>query len=79
MVGDATDGRRDIHGRGTYAMQRASYAAFSFWITATIVFMMALVGLPEPEAAWRRIVATLIGAALAIIAGSIAAPRGLLR
>jgi hypothetical protein len=59
----------------TYAMQRASYAAFSFWITATVVFMMALSGLPEPEAAGRRIIATLIGAVLAVIAGLIAAPR----
>jgi len=63
----------------TYAMQRASYAAFSLWIIATVVFVMALVGLSEPEAAWQRIVATLIGAALAIIAGSVAAWRGLLR
>jgi hypothetical protein len=60
----------------TYAMQRASYAAFSFWITATVVFMMALTGLPEPEAAGRRILATLIGATLAVIGGIIAAPRG---
>jgi hypothetical protein len=33
----------------------------SFGITATIVFMMALNGLPEPAAAWRRTIATLIG------------------
>jgi gas vesicle protein len=37
--------------------------------------MMALSGLPEPEAAGRRIIATLIGAVLAVIAGLIAAPR----
>jgi hypothetical protein len=59
----------------TYAMQRASYAAFSFWITATVVFMMALAGLPEPEVASRRVVATLIGAALAVVTGLVAVPR----
>jgi hypothetical protein len=60
----------------TYAMQRASYAAFSLWITATVVFMMSLAGLPEPEAAGRRVIATLMGAALAVIAGFVATPRG---
>jgi uncharacterized membrane protein YccC len=50
-------------------LQRVSYAIFSFGITATVVLLLALTGLPEPEAAWRRILATLIGATLAIIAG----------
>ncbi|CCD91543.1 membrane hypothetical protein [Bradyrhizobium sp. ORS 375] len=58
----------------TYAVQRVNYAAFSFTITATVVFLIALTGLPESEAAWRRTIATAIGAALAVAAGLLASP-----
>jgi hypothetical protein len=55
----------------TYAFQRVSYAVFSFGITAAVVFLLAIAGLPEPVAAAHRIIATVIGALLAVLAGSI--------
>lgn len=57
----------------SYALQRVNFAIFTASITATIVFLLALAGLPEPEAAWRRTLATLIGAGLALLAGALTA------
>ncbi|MGY3454000.1 FUSC family protein [Bradyrhizobium sp. USDA 4353] len=58
----------------TYTLQRVNYAAFSFAITSTVVFLIALTGLPEPDAAWRRTIATAIGAALAVGCRFLAGP-----
>ena len=61
---------------GAYAMRRVHYAALTTSITACIVFLLALFGLPEPENALHRVVATLVGGgialALAVLTGSIA-------
>jgi uncharacterized membrane protein YccC len=56
----------------TYALQRVNYAVFPVGITATVVFLLSLTGLPEPEVAWRRVAATMTGAVLAVVAGGLA-------
>jgi hypothetical protein len=61
---------------GAYAMRRVHYAAVTTSITACIVFLLALFGLPEPANAVHRIFATLVGGAIALalsgLSGSIA-------
>jgi hypothetical protein len=57
----------------TYSVQRMSYAIFSLGVTATVVFLQAVMGLPEAAIAWRRFLATLIGASLAVTAGALLA------
>jgi uncharacterized membrane protein YccC len=54
-----------------YAAQRVNYAIFSLCITAAVVFLLSMTGLPEPEVALRRILATVIGAALAVGASAL--------
>ncbi|UPG74204.1 FUSC family protein [Roseomonas gilardii subsp. gilardii] len=49
----------------SYALQRVNYAALSTAISAYVVFLLALVAMPEPEAASHRILATLAGSGLA--------------
>jgi hypothetical protein len=52
---------------GAYASRRLHYAALTTSITACIVFLLALAGLPEPENAVHRIAATLLGGAIALV------------
>jgi hypothetical protein len=49
-----------------YATPRLHYAALSAAITACIVFLLALGGLPEPANAAHRVAATLLGGAIAL-------------
>jgi uncharacterized membrane protein YccC len=55
-----------------YTVQRASYATFTASLTAYIVFVLALNGLPERANAVHRIIATFVGAAVALAIGVIA-------
>ncbi|MGH8220015.1 MAG: FUSC family protein [Steroidobacteraceae bacterium] len=68
---------------GAYAMRRVHYAALTTSITACIVFLLALFGLPEPANAVHRIVATLLGGTVALafaaLAGALALVLGKLR
>jgi len=57
-----------------YSLRRLHYAALTACITACIVFLLALAGLPEPANAWHRIVATLIGGAIAFCGALPGAP-----
>ena len=41
-----------------YAVQRVNYAVFTFCITATVAFLLAMTGLPAPVVVLRRILAT---------------------
>lgn len=50
----------------SYALQRVNYAALSTAISAYVVFLLALVAMPEPEAASHRILATLVGSGIAV-------------
>jgi uncharacterized membrane protein YccC len=47
---------------------RANYALFAACITAYIVFLTATFGLPEPVAALNRVVSTVMGGSLALLA-----------
>ncbi len=49
-----------------YAFQRAGYGLFAFWVTAYVVFLLTLTGLPEETVALARISATAVGAAVAL-------------
>jgi uncharacterized membrane protein YccC len=51
-----------------FALFNVSYALFSAMITGYVVFLLALGGAPEHASAFDRVVATLIGGALALIA-----------
>lgn len=64
---------------GAYATRRLHYAALTTCITACIVFLLALVGLPEPVNAAHRIVATLVGGAIALAFAAGAGALDLLR
>jgi len=57
---------------GAYAMRRVHYAALTTSITACIVFLLALFGLPEPANAAHRIIATLVGGAIALACAALA-------
>lgn len=52
----------------TYAFFQANYAVFSLSVTALVVFLLAFVGLPEGDAVVYRLVDTLLGGALALLA-----------
>lgn len=49
-----------------YASRAINYAVFSASITGAVVFLLSLNGLPEPVSAWHRVLATLLGALLAL-------------
>ncbi len=53
-----------------FALFNVSYALFSTAITCYVVFLLALAGAPEHQSALDRVVATLIGGLLALIAYS---------
>ena len=53
---------------GAYSVQWVNYGAFSTCVTAYVVFLFAFEGLPEPVVVRHRIVATLIGGAIALAA-----------
>lgn len=52
----------------TYTVFRSNYAAFSLCVTALVVFLLAAVGLPEATTMVERIVDTLLGGVLALVA-----------
>ena len=49
-----------------FTHQRVNYGLFATFITAYVVLLLALGGLPEPAVALRRTLATLIGGALSL-------------
>ncbi|MDE2573160.1 MAG: FUSC family protein [bacterium] len=51
-----------------YAVIRANYAVYTMTVTAYVVFLLALIGLPEIAGVYDRIAATLIGGLLALLA-----------
>lgn len=51
-----------------YAVQRVNYGIFATCITSYVVLLLSLLGLPEPAVAWHRVLATLVGAAIALVA-----------
>jgi hypothetical protein len=53
-------------GAAAIAVQRVSYAVFSAALTAYIVYLLALLHTPAPTVAAHRVIATLIGASLAV-------------
>jgi hypothetical protein len=53
---------------GCYALLRVNYALFSMFITGYIALLFAFGGLPEPAAAWHRVIATAIGGSVALAA-----------
>lgn len=58
---------------GCYALLRVNYAMFTFCITGYVAVLFALVGLPEQEIAFYRIVATSLGGAIALAASGLIA------
>jgi hypothetical protein len=50
-----------------YALQRVNYAALSFCITAYVVLLFGLAGLPEPQVALDRALATALGGIIALL------------
>lgn len=58
-----------------FVLQRVHYALFAAAITAYVVLLLSLVGLPEPEVALHRVEATLIGAAIALLVHGISLPQ----
>jgi hypothetical protein len=46
---------------------RVNYALFAAWITAYVVLLFSTLGLPEPTIAFHRVLATLAGAAIALV------------
>jgi hypothetical protein len=53
---------------GAYALQWVNYGTFSASVTSYIAFLFSLQGLPETVVAGHRVIATLIGGALAMTA-----------
>jgi hypothetical protein len=51
-----------------YALLRVNYALLSFAVTAYVVLLFALSGMPEPVVALHRTVATCVGGAIALAA-----------
>lgn len=51
-----------------YAVQWVNYGAFSVSVTSYIAFLLSLDGLPEADVAGHRIIATLLGGLIGIIA-----------
>jgi uncharacterized membrane protein YccC len=58
-----------------YALLRVNYAIFSFGITGYVIMLFALAGLPEPDVALHRTLATTIGGIIALAACFGARPR----
>jgi len=52
---------------GTYALFRANYGLYSAFLTSTVVLLLALIGEPPAATAEERVVATALGAALALV------------
>jgi uncharacterized membrane protein YccC len=52
----------------SFVSVRANYGLFSLFLTAYVVFLLTLAGLAAPQVAFSRIVATAIGASLAVAA-----------
>jgi uncharacterized membrane protein YccC len=52
---------------GTYALFRANYGLYSVFLTSTVVLLLALIGEPPVAPAEERVVATALGAALALV------------
>ena len=55
-----------------YAVQWVNYGTFSASVTSYIAFLLSLEGLPEADVALHRIVATLVGGAIGIVALAVA-------
>ena len=51
-----------------FALQRVHYAFFATFITAYVVLLLSTTGLPEPDVALHRVVATLLGAGVTLAA-----------
>ncbi|MGZ3517397.1 MAG: FUSC family protein [Vulcanimicrobiaceae bacterium] len=51
-----------------YVLINVNFALYSVTITSYVVFLLALIGLPEKTAVYDRVIATTIGGALALIA-----------
>ena len=51
-----------------YAVQWVNYGTFSLSVTSYVAFLFALIGLPETQVAVHRVIATLLGGAIAIVA-----------
>ncbi|CAN5421467.1 hypothetical protein BH09SUM1_BH09SUM1_12940 [soil metagenome] len=51
-----------------YLLKKANYGLYAVCITSYVVFLSAMVGLPEYSVAYSRVVYTLMGGALALIA-----------
>jgi uncharacterized membrane protein YccC len=51
-----------------YAMQWVNYGTFSIAVTSYVAFLFALEGMPEAEVATNRVMATLLGGGLGIVA-----------
>jgi hypothetical protein len=63
-----------------YSVQWVNYGTFSACVTAYVAFLFAFEGLPEPVVVRHRIIATLIGGAIALLAlGASRLPRLLRR
>lgn len=52
----------------SFVLQRVNYALFGTAITAYVVLLLSLLGLPEPEVVVHRVYATLMGAGIALLA-----------
>lgn len=52
----------------SYAMQRSGYAAYVASITACVAFLVSLAGLPEIVVVEQRILATIVGSLMALLA-----------
>jgi hypothetical protein len=57
---------------GAYSLQWVNYGTFSVAVTSYIAFLFSLLGVPEPAVAAQRVVAALIGGALAMLAFGVA-------
>ena len=55
-----------------YATQWVNYGTFSVSVTSYIAFLISLEGLPEPEVAGRRVVATVLGGLIGVAALALA-------
>lgn len=51
-----------------YATQWVNYGIFSVSVTSYVAFLLAMLGLPEAQIAWQRVIATLMGGAIGVAA-----------
>jgi uncharacterized membrane protein YccC len=56
-----------LAGLGTYTLFRANYGLYSVFLTSTVVLLLALVGASPGRTAEERVLATTVGAALALV------------